>query len=114
MTDYQPQRGERAVFHGSAVGTVEVFVANDWPRFYSVGRYDSRAPSLVWHPIKVHNVGDVRPLDPDTQVWAWETLCEAKRRHEAGEPLAPMATHELVKNEINFGMHLAPIGKEDQ
>ncbi|MDO4919921.1 hypothetical protein [Kocuria sp.] len=114
MTEYKPQRGERAVFHGFAVGSVEVFVANHLPVFASVGKYDSRAPGMVWHPVTAHGTGDVRPLAPGTQAWAWDTLCEAKRRHEAGEDLAPMATHELVKNESNSGMHLAPIEtKED-
>lgn len=112
MTDYQPQPGERAVFHGSAVGRIEVFVADYRGHFQEVGKFYPGDPSLVWRPYAAHSATEVRALDADTQTWVWDTLCEAKARHESGEDLASMATHRLVKNAGNAGMHLQPIVKE--
>lgn len=112
MTDYQPQPGERAVFHGSAVGTIDVLVADYRGHFQQVGDYRPGIPALVWCPDADHKAGECRPLDADTQAWVWETLVEAKRRHEAGEPLASLATHRLVENTGNSGMHLEPIEEE--
>lgn len=109
MTDYQPQPGERAVFYGSAVGSIEVLVANYRCKFALVGRFSTMMLGLGWNPVLAHRQGDVRPLDADTREWSWDTLMEAKRRHEAGEPLASLATHRLVKNTGNSGMHLEPI-----
>lgn len=109
MTDYQPQPGERAVFHGSAVGTIDVLVADYRGHFQQVGDYRPGVPYLVWRPYAASSATEVRTLDQDTQAWVWDTLMEAKRRHEAGEPLAPLATHRLVKNTGNSGMHLEPI-----
>lgn len=113
MTDYQPQPGERAVFHGSTVGTIDVLVADYRGHFQQVGDYRPGIPSLVWRPYADHSATESRPLDADTQTWVWDTLCEAKRRHEAGEDLAPLATHRLVKNTGNSGMHLEPIATEE-
>ena len=113
MTDYQPERGERAVFHGDAVGNIEVFVADYRGHFQEVGKFYPRDPTLVWRPYADHNATEVRALDADTQAWVWDTICEAKHRHEAGEPLAPLATHRLVKNTGNSGMHLEPIETEE-
>ncbi|RKQ36225.1 hypothetical protein [Kocuria tytonis] len=112
MTDYQPQRGERAVLYGSAVNSIEVLVADYRCKFAPVGRFNTRMLGLGWNPVLAHGQGDVRPLDADTREWSWDTLMEAKRRHEAGEPLAPLATHRLVKNTGNTGMHLEPIEEE--
>lgn len=108
MTDYKPERGERAVFYGSAVGNIEVYVADYRGHFTRVGICQTGSPFLLWNPYMDHKANDLRLLDPDTQAWSWETLMEAKRRHEAGEPLGPLATHDLVPNETNSGMHLAP------
>ena len=113
MTDYQPRPGERAVSYGSAVGSVEVLVADYRGHFQDVGTFRPCGPSLVWRPYAAHSATEVRALDADTQAWVWEELMEAKRRHEAGEPLAPLATHRLVKNTGNSGMHLAPIETEE-
>jgi len=113
MTDYQPQPGERAVFHGSATDGIEVLVADYRGHFQQVGDYRPGIPALVWRPYADHKAGECRPLDADTQAWVWETLVEAKRRYEAGESLAPLATHRLVKNTGNMGMHLAPIAMEE-
>lgn len=113
MTDYKPTPGEPAVFHGSAVGSIEVFVANPQGKFARVGRFNTRMLGLGWNPVLAHGQGDVRPLDADTREWSWDTLMEAKRRHEAGEDLAPLATHWLVKNTGNTGMHLEPITTEE-
>ena len=63
----------------------------------------------MWRPYADHSATESRPLDAATQTWVWDTLCEAKRRHEAGEDLAPLATHRLVKNSTSYGMHLEPI-----
>lgn len=109
MTDYKPNPGERAVFYGSAVNSIKVLVANYRCRFAPVGRFNTRMLGLGWNPVQAHGQGDVRPLDAETREWSWDTLMEAKRRHEAGEPLAPLATHRLVKNTGNSGMHLEPI-----
>ena len=113
MTDYQPRPGERAVLYGSAVGSIEVFVADYRCKFAPVGRFNTKMLGLGWNPVQAHGQGDVRPLDAETREWSWDTLMEAKRRHEAGEPLAPLATHRLVKNTGNSGMHLAPIATEE-
>ena len=113
MTDYKPNPGERAVFYGSAVGSIEVHVADYRGHFARVGICQTGSPFLLWNPYADHKANDPRPLDADTQAWVWGTLCEAKRRHEAGEPLAPLATHRLVKNTGNSGMHLAPIATEE-
>lgn len=109
MTDYHPRPGERAVLYGSAVNSIEVFVADYRCTFARVGRFNTRMLGLGWNPVQAHGQGDVRPLDAETREWSWDTLMEAKRRYEAGEPLAPMATHRLVKDEDKSGMHLAPI-----
>ena len=113
MTKYQPEPGERAIFHGSATEDIEVLVADYRGHFQQVGDYRPGIPALVWRPYADHKAGECRPLDADTQAWVWETLVEAKRRYEAGEPLASLATHRLVKNTGNTGMHLAPIATEE-
>nr|WP_314314707.1 hypothetical protein [Kocuria rhizophila] len=113
MTDYKPERGERAVFYGSAVGNIEVYVADYRGHFQDVGGLYPGDPTLVWRPYADHSATESRPLDADTQTWVWDTLCEAKRRHEAGEDLAPLATHRLVKNSTSYGMHLEPIETEE-
>ena len=109
MNDYQPQPGERAVLYGSAMGRIEVLVADYRGHFQQVGDYHPGVPYLVWRPYAASSATEVRTLDQDTQAWVWDTLMEAKRRHEAGEDLAPLATHRLVKNSTSYGMHLEPI-----
>lgn len=113
MTDYQPQPGERAVFHGPAVNSIEVLVADYRGHFKQVGDYRPDIPFLSWAPYADTKAREIRALDAETQAWSWDTLMEAKRRHESGEPLATLATHRLVKNTGNSGMHLEPIATEE-
>ena len=83
MNDYQPQPGERAVLYGSAMGRIEVLVADYRGHFQQVGDYHPGVPYLVWRPYAASSATEVRTLDQDTQAWSWDTLMEAKRRHEA-------------------------------
>ncbi len=48
MNDYQPQPGERAVLYGSAMGRIEVLVADYRGHFQQVGDYHPGVQYLVW------------------------------------------------------------------
>ena len=112
MSDYQPTKGERAVLYGSATGSISVLVADGLPKFDSVGEWEPNSPSLTFKPYLRAGAGVV-PLDHDTQDWVWKVLVEAKRRSEAGEPLASLATHHLEPNKQGL-YRVTPLSSEPE